>query len=213
MLAPAAATTMEDRPIRIKEKLRITRVLGQIHRTFLIAETEEGFVVVDQHAAHERVVYEALLKNLRSGQAERQMLFLDEVLEPHPRQRESFQQALPLLTKLGFEIEGFGEGTWVIRAIPAVFGEVSPVQLIRTFLEQIEEGKIRTTLEESQEAVAALCACKKQSVKAQDPLEPRAIRTLLERLAACENPFHCPHGRPVFFTETVANLEKQFKRT
>ncbi len=212
VLAPAVAVALGEHPIRIKEKLRITRVLGQIHRTFLIAETEEGYVVVDQHAAHERVVYEALLKNLQSGQSERQMLFLDETLELHPRQRELFQQSLPLLTKLGFEIEGFGEGAWVIRAIPAVFGEVNPIQLIRTFLEQVEEGKIRTTLEESQEAVAALCACKKQSIKARDPLEPRAMRTLLERLAACENPFHCPHGRPVFFTETVMNLEKQFKR-
>ncbi len=198
--------------IAIKGKLRITRVLGQIHRTYLAVETEEGFAIVDQHAAHERVVFEALLKSMRTGRAEKQMLFLEELLEVHPRQRELFRQALPLLTKIGFEIEGFGEGTSVVRAYPAVFGEVDPLQVIRTFLEQVEDGKLHTVLEENPEALAALCACKKQSVKANDPMEPAATRKLLERLAVCENPFTCPHGRPVLFTQTLSQLEKQFKR-
>lgn len=200
-------------PIAIQEKIRVTRVLGQLHRTFLVAETEEGFVLVDQHAAHERVMFEALLKNLKSDQPQRQMLFLEEALEIPVRQKEPFQNALPFLTRLGFELESFGEQAWVIRACPAALGEINPNQLIQTFLDQVEEGKIRTSLEEAHEAVAALCACKKKSVKASDPLEPRAIRVLLEQLARCENPFTCPHGRPVFFTQTVDQLEKQFKRT
>ncbi len=200
-------------PIAIKGKLKITRLLGQIHRTYLVAETEEGFVIVDQHAAHERVVFETLLKNFRTGAAEKQMLFLEELLEVHPRQRELFKQTLPLLEKVGFDIEGFGEGTSVVRAYPAVLGEVDPLQVVRTFLDQMEDGKTRTVLEDSQEAIAALCACKKQSVKANDSLEPAACAKLLERLASCDDPFHCPHGRPVLFTQTLANLEKQFKRT
>ena len=86
------------------------------------------------------------------------------------------------------------------------------MEVLRLFLDQVEEGKIRTTLEESQEAVAALCACKRQSVKAGETLEPRQIRILLERLTACENPFYCPHGRPVFFSQSLSQLEKKFKR-
>jgi len=211
-ILPPAASGQLSQPIAIKGKLRITRLLGQIHRTYLVAETDEGFVIVDQHAAHERVVFETLLKNLRTGQAEKQMLFLEELLEVHPRQRELFRQALPLLAKVGFDIEGFGENSSVIRAYPAVFGEVDPLQVVRTFLEQLEDGKTRTVLEDSQEAIAALCACKKQSVKANDSLEPAACAKLLERLASCEDPFHCPHGRPVLFTETLSHLEKQFKR-
>ena len=199
-------------PIAVKDHLRITRILGQIHRTFLIVETEDGFAVIDQHAAHERVVFEALLKNLQAGQAERQMLFLEEMLQVHPRQRELLRQALPLLNRVGFDLEPFGEGTWIVRAYPAVLGESEPLHLLRLFLDQVEEGKVRTAVEEAQEAVAALCACKRQSVKAGEILEPRQIRPLLERLASCENPFHCPHGRPVFFTQTVSHLEKQFKR-
>ena len=212
LLAAAPPSAALQEPIAIKGKLRITRLLGQIHRTYLVAETEEGFAIIDQHAAHERVVFEALLASLRSGQSEKQMLFLEELLEVHPRQRELFKQALPLLTKVGFDIEGFGEGTSVVRAYPAVLGEVDPLQVLRTFLEQLEEGKVRTVLEESQEALAALCACKKQSVKAKDAMEPAAARKLLERLAHCENPFNCPHGRPVLFTQTLAQLERQFKR-
>ncbi|MDO8729754.1 MAG: DNA mismatch repair endonuclease MutL [Candidatus Omnitrophota bacterium] len=213
LLASAPPSAALQQPIALKGKLKITRLLGQIHRTYLVAETEEGFAIIDQHAAHERVVFEALLASLRSGQAEKQMLFLEELLEVHPRQRELFKQSLPLLTKVGFDIEGFGEGTSVVRAYPAVFGEVDPLQVLRTFLEQLEEGKVRTVLEESQEALAALCACKKQSVKANDAMEPAAARKLLERLAHCENPFNCPHGRPVLFTQTLSQLEKQFKRT
>ena len=199
-------------PIALKGKIRITRLLGQLHQTFIVAQTEDGFVVVDQHAAHERIVYEQLLRNLQSDQPERQMMLLEELLELHPRQQEILRKALPLLEKVGFELELFGEGSWVIRSTPAALGEMNPVQMVHSFLDQVEEGKIRTALEEAREAVAALCACKKHSVKASDPLEPRAMRVLLERLAHCENPFHCPHGRPVFFTQTLSQLEKQFKR-
>jgi len=199
-------------PIALKDSLRITKILGSLHNTFIVAETEDGFVLVDQHAAHERIVFEALLRNFRSGQSERQTLLLDEVLELHPKQIELFKRSLPLLAKVGFEIDEFGERSFVIRAYPAVFGEVNPVQLIRTFLEEQEEGKLRTALDDHQEAIAALCACKKQSVKAHDPMAPQAMRALLERLAACENPFNCPHGRPAFFTQTFSDLEKQFKR-
>lgn len=205
--APLAAE-----PIPIRDALRITRILGQIHHTFIVAETEEGMLLLDQHAAHERVVFEALLKNLSSGKAERQVLLLEEILELGPRQMEPFKESLPVLEKIGFEIEPFGERSFLIRAVPAAFGPVNAVTLIATFLEEQEDGKSRTVLEDHREMLAALCACKKGSVKARDPLEPLAIQRLLERLARCENPFTCPHGRPVFFTHSFADLERQFKR-
>ncbi len=205
-------TAVFDRPLPLKDTLRVTKVLGQIHNTFIVAETEEGLMVLDQHAAHERVMFEALLKNLQSGQAERQTLLLEEVLELHPKQRELFTQSLPMLSRVGFDIDEFGEKSFVIRSVPAVFGEINPVPLLRTFLEEREDGKSRTALDDQKEAIAALCACKRQSVKARDPLEPLAIRKLLERLAQCENPFTCPHGRPVFFTQKFSDLERQFKR-
>ncbi len=209
---PASAPSVQlPEPIRLKE-LNITRLLGQLHRTYLVAETEDGFLLIDQHAAHERVVFESLLQSLRGGPPEKQGLFLEELLEVPPRQREIFKKSLPLLAKLGFDIEEFGENSAAVRAYPAVLGEVDPLQVLRTYLEQMEDGKVRTVLEENQEALAALCACKKQSVKANDPVDLYGMQKLLERLAACENPLNCPHGRPVLFKQTLSQLEKQFKR-
>jgi DNA mismatch repair protein MutL len=117
-----------------------------------------------------------------------------------------------LLEKVGFDLENFGGNSWAVRAVPAVFAQMNANQTIRDFLDQAEDGKLRTTIDESTEAVAALCACKKKSVKARDPLDFRQMQSLLEQLALCENPFNCPHGRPTFFTQTMTNLERQFKR-
>ncbi len=199
------------KPVSLKNA-RVTRILGQLHGTFIVAETEDGFLMVDQHAAHERVMYEALLKNLKSNSPEKQNLFLDEALEIPVRQKDLFRRSLPLLEKVGFDLESFGGDSWAVRAVPAVFARFNANQIIHDFLDQAEEGKLRTTLDESPEAVAALCACKKKSVKAHDPLDFRQMQALLEQLALCENPFNCPHGRPTFFTQTLVNLEKQFKR-
>jgi DNA mismatch repair protein MutL len=192
--------------------VKITRILGQIHDTFLVAETEDGMVVVDQHAADERVVYEALLHQMEKGLAQSQMLFLEEMLEVHPRQREWLEYALPFLKQVGFELEPFGQSSWIVRAAPALLADRNPVELVHLFLDQLEESRSRTVLEEIPHALAALCACKRGSVKAKEALTPQAMRALLERLAQCENPFHCPHGRPTLFHQTLKTLEKQFKR-
>ncbi|MCM8794265.1 MAG: DNA mismatch repair endonuclease MutL [Candidatus Omnitrophica bacterium] len=209
---PAAVAVPLSEPVVFSDSLRVTKILGQLHQTFIVAETQEGFLILDQHAAHERILFETLLSHVRAGQAEKQTLLLDEVLELHPKQVDLFKRAVPFLERAGFDIEEFGERTYVIRAYPAVFGEMNPVGVLTTFLEELEDGKVRTVLEGQAEAVAALCACKKGAVKARDPLTPEAMRSLIKRLAACENPFTCPHGRPVFFTQTTQELERQFKR-
>lgn len=207
-----AGAVLEE-PLSIRDGLQITKVLGQIHGAFLIAETEEGFLVMDQHAAHERVLFEALVKNFEAAEPERQMLFLEEAIELPLRQVELFENLLPTLAKIGFVIDPFGERTFVIRAYPAALKDASPSQLIRTFLDEVEEGKVRTALGDYKQTLAALCACKKESVKAGQPMSPAAIQALMEQLAQCENPFNCPHGRPVFFTQSIRDLERQFKRT
>lgn len=211
---PLITTLAEElpQPISIRGQLRITKVLGQIHHTFLVAETEEGMIIVDQHAAHEKVMFETLLKEFQTGQPKRQRLLMDEVLELHPRHRELFEHALPFLEKMGFEIESFGENSYVVRAYPAALENENPAVCIQRFLEEKEDGKLGAQLEYSQEEIAALIACKRKSVKAHDPLTTQAVRTLLERLALCENPFNCPHGRPTIFKYSFSDLEKFFKR-
>ncbi len=208
---PAASAALEE-PISVRDEFHITKVLGQIHHTFIIAETEEGFIVVDQHAAHERVMFEALVAEIRSGHPKKQGLLMDMTLELDPRQIEIFRDARPVLEKLGFDAEEFGEKTIVIRAYPAVLKDLDPAQALKQFLEEKEEGRITASLEHCEEDAAALIACKRRSVKAHDVMTPVSQSMLLKRLAACSNPFHCPHGRPTFFKTTFLDLEKQFKR-
>jgi DNA mismatch repair protein MutL len=199
-------------PVVFRDRLKITKILGQIHNTFVIAETEDGLILIDQHAAHERVMFETLAKNFASGNPERQHLLMEEILEVHPREKQILEQNLSFLSRAGFELEPFGENEYVIRAYPAIFKDLSPAAVLRSFLEEREEGKIQTGMERQGEEIAALIACKRKSVKAFDPLGPTALQTLVERLSRCENPFNCPHGRPSFIQMSFSDLERQFKR-
>ncbi len=198
--------------ISFRNQLWITKILGQIHHTYLLAETREGYVIIDQHAAHERVMFEELLKNFGSSHPSRQKLLMEEVLELHLRQVEPMKKSLPFLNRLGFEVEIFGEKSFVIRAVPAIFQDGNPVEILKTYLEEKETGQIHTGLGKQKEDIAALVACKRRSVKAHDPLTTSAIQNLLESLARCDNPFNCPHGRPTFLKYSLLDLEKQFKR-
>ena len=198
--------------ILLRDNLKITKILGQIHHTFIIAETEEGMMLVDQHAAHERVNFEALLSNFRQARPASQKLLMDEMLEISAKQRSIFEETRELLAKTGFEIDEFGEKTLKISSVPAVLSEENPAVLLKTFFEECEEEKLRTNLENCEEEIAALIACKKKSVKAHDVMSAEAVRHLMERLAACKNPFSCPHGRPTFLQYTFLDFEKQFKR-
>jgi DNA mismatch repair protein MutL len=184
-----------------------------VHRTFLLAETEQGFLVVDQHAAHERVMFEALMQNLASESPERQQLLVESILEVPPRQAELLTRSLPLLAKVGFEIEPFGEHSFLVRTSPVALGHEDPVTFLAAFLDEQEAGKLSTNLDRHPEVVAALTACKRKSVKAHESLSPESIRMLLQRLAQCENPFSCPHGRPTVIQHTLPELSRQFKRT
>ncbi len=201
-----------SQPLEVGKGLRIIRVLGQIHRTYILAETDEGYVVIDQHAAHERVMFEALMKNFESEKPGSQRLLMEEILELHPRQVEILKKELPFLAKLGFEIELFGEKAFVIRALPSAIRDENLVTIIKQFVDEKETGKTQTRLKGTQEDIAAMIACKRKSVKASDPLTLPAMQSLLEQLARCKNPFNCPHGRPSIMKYSILDLEKQFKR-
>jgi DNA mismatch repair protein MutL len=198
--------------VMIRDDLQITKILGQIHNTFIIAETTEGFVIIDQHAAHERIMYEQIMAEMKNGIPTRQSLLMDEILELHDRQLEFMEQSLPLLEKIGFEVEPFGDASYVVRAYPAALKIDNPVLYLKSYIEEVEAGKARTTLDNGVEDVAALIACKSRSVKAHDALGPVQLKALVERLGRCENPFACPHGRPTFFKRSFGELEREFKR-
>ncbi len=199
-------------PIAIKNELRVTKILGQVHRVFIVAETDAGLVIIDQHAAHERVMFETLMKSFSGGKPDQQGLLMDEILNLHPRQREIFSKTLPTLRKIGFDIDEFGDNSFVVRSYPAALGDTDVPGVLKSFIEELEEGKLKTGLEKHQEEIAALIACQERSVKAHDAMSLAEAEKLLERLGRCENPFNCPHGRPTFIKYSILDLEKQFKR-
>jgi len=211
-VAAQVATEPLESSIAIREKLKITKILGQIHHTFIIVESEEGLMIVDQHAAHERIQYEVLVRAFEVGQTASQNLLIEEMLEVTDRQMELMEESLPLLRKLGFEIDRFGDQTFVIRALPPVIAGEDAATLIKGFLEEREEGKIKANLEDCREEIAAMIACKRKSVKAHDVMTAEAMKTMIEQLSGCANPFNCPHGRPTILKYSFAELERQFKR-
>lgn len=209
-----ASETNLDMPetINIRNQLKITKVLGQIHHTFIVAETDEGFMLVDQHAAHERVMYEQVKDQMESGKPISQSLLMDEILDLHPRQVELLNSKLPMLSQMGFQIEEFGDNSFVIRSYPAVLNIADTASFLKNYLDELEDGSLQGKVEAGFDDVAATIACKKKSVKAHDVLSISQMQGLLENLSRCENPFSCPHGRPTFFKRSFYELEKEFKR-
>ncbi len=194
-----------DRPV-------ITKVLGQVHGTFILAETEEGYVVIDQHAAHEKIQFESLRQNLEKASPVSQRLLIEEMLELNPRHFAVYEEYAEFLRKIGFDMELFGDKTLLIRSVPNAFRNENPKQVLTSYFEQKETGEAGVRLEHYQADLAAMLACKTRSVKAHDSLNMEEMRKLTDELMRCEHPFHCPHGRPSMLKYSFAELERQFKR-
>ncbi len=201
-----------DSEILIGKDLRVKKILGQVQRTYILIETQSGCAILDQHAAHERVMFEVLMKSFETGGVSVQRLLMEEAFELHPRQLETMQKQIPFLNKLGFDVEPFGDNSFVVRALPSILEGSSPAAIIKEYIEEKETGKQETRLQGASEDIAALTACKRKSIKANDVMSIPAMQSLLEQLAKCENPFNCPHGRPTLIRYSLRDLEKQFKR-
>ncbi len=181
------------------------RVLGQLHATYVLASDGDNLLLVDQHAAHERVAYEEIVRRARMH-APSEPLLVPIVVELDPEQSAALDGALESLREGGVEIEAFGERTYRITATPAGYG-ARPFDL-PGFLDDLSgERKQRDV----RERVWATLACH-SVVVAGERLEPNEMATLVERLQQCENPMHCPHGRPTLVRLSPDDLAKLFKR-
>jgi DNA mismatch repair protein MutL len=181
------------------------QTLGQVLNTYLVARTIEGLVVVDQHAAHEQVLFERL-----SANAEPHPLASPERLSLTAREAETLRPALSLLADLGFEIEPFGGDSFLVRAMPAPLTEQSPAELLTTLIDELRRLRDRDT-EAIREGLATKAACA-AAVKAGDYLTEEQQQTLLDDLMRTWSPATCPHGRPAFITLTREELERRFLR-
>ena len=181
------------------------RVLTQLHRTFILASDGDGLLLVDQHAAHERIAYEMIVERARDhGPSE--PLLVPLVVELDTAQSLALERALNVLREGGLEIEPFGEHTFRITATPAGYG-ARPFDLAGFLEDLTEEPKQRDV----RERIWASLACHSVTV-AGERLETEEMTTLVERLQVCANPMHCPHGRPTMVRLGPADIAKMFKR-
>jgi DNA mismatch repair protein MutL len=187
----------------------ILRLIGQVAATYLIAEGPDGLYLVDQHAAHERVLFEKMMANRTDIPS--QKLLESEVVEFSPASAELVREKLSLLQDLGFEVEEFGPGSFVIRAIPGLLSGSSPETILRAAVEDLEEDE--SPLEGRYEDKIIARVCKGAAVKAGQVLSPDEQKQLMRDLEACHSPRTCPHGRPTMIHLPVDFLEKKFGRT
>ena len=188
----------------------LLRLVGQIGATYLVAEGPDGLYLIDQHAAHERVLFEKLMTQHAMQNIASQSLLTPVVVTLPPQSSHLLITQLPLLKHFGFEVEEFGPNTFQVRAMPALFMGSDPSAALRALVEDFEEDE--APLQNEIEARLAARVCKRMAVKAGQALSIDEQRALLNDLEACDSPRTCPHGRPTMIHLSVDMLERQFGR-
>ena len=186
------------------------RLVGQIFRTYWLAEEEDVFYIIDQHAAHERVLYDRYRQILREGKMDSQILMEPAVYTVSPKMVAELDSYQPLFEKTGFEVEVFGEDAVIVRAVPYIFNGALPAEDFTKMLDMLQEGNIDTARDLLIEKIAMM-SCK-AAVKGNMNMSDKEARALLDQLFASENPYNCPHGRPTIISMTQYEVERKFKR-
>jgi DNA mismatch repair protein MutL len=207
--APSPAPA-EDAETGVPEFLRGLRVIGQLDATFILAENWQGLLVVDQHVAHERVLYEWLLASRGAGAVESQRLLEPEPLHLDARTAPALAERLADLAAIGFELEPFGGESFLVRSVPALWRGQRPAGLLRDIADAVADGE-RGPLRQARDDVYVMCSCK-MAVKAGDPLSLPEMERLLHDLGHTENPYLCPHGRPITVVMPRPGLYRKFGR-
>jgi len=184
----------------------------QLHNSYLVAESEDGLVIIDQHALHERIMYEDLLNRLSRGPLESQRLLIPITVAATPGQQELLSQIEPLLGRLGIETGSLGPDGVAIHAFPSFLQRLDPGEFVSELLDRGEQEMLDLHQEELLHEILDMMACK-AAVKAGDPLSPPEIEALLARRHLIDRSSNCPHGRPTTLSLSLRDLEKQFKRT
>ncbi|MGI8982575.1 MAG: DNA mismatch repair endonuclease MutL [Pirellulaceae bacterium] len=184
----------------------------QIHNRYLVTENEAGMVVIDQHALHERVLYEQIRAKVLSGRLESQRLLVPEPVALAPAEAAAALEAKETLAKLGIDIEPFGGDTILVSSYPAMLANIDPAELLRQVVDGLLAGGKMPEQRDLLNDLLNMVACK-AAVKAGDYLAPEEITALLEQRHHYQDTHHCPHGRPTALVFTREELDKRFKRT
>ena len=207
---PSSGREQHAQQLEAKTGVPLLRLIGQIGATYLVAEGPDGLYLIDQHAAHERVLFEKLMAQHGTKGIPAQSLLTPEVVTLPPQSAKMLTSQLEFLNHFGFEVEEFGANTFQVRAMPTLFAGAEPSTALRALVEDFEEDE--TPLQSEIEAKLAARVCKRMAVKGGQALTAEEQRALLNDLEACQSPRTCPHGRPTMIHLSVDTLEKQFGR-
>ncbi len=200
--------TSEPAPVTSQFPLGTAR--AQVHKNYIVSQTENGLVIVDQHAAHERIVYEKLKANLAKGMPS-QLLLVPEVVDLPEEDVNRLAEQSENFAKLGLELEPFGPGAIAVRGTPALLGETDVAQLLRDLADNIVDLNSTDSLMERLEEVAATMACH-GSVRSGRILNAEEMDTLLRQMEHTPNSGQCNHGRPTFIELDLKDIERLFGR-
>jgi DNA mismatch repair protein MutL len=190
------------------DPLEDLRVIGQVSKLYILAEKGEDLVLIDQHAAHERILYEQVLRTKKSRVQE---LITPVTIDLIPKEKVLMEEYIPYLEDCGFGISEFGENTYVVTFVPEVFGRLEDPDIIHDIVSDLlASGKIKKDTGISEEVCKTL-ACR-AAIKGGAACSPRQMEELIEQLKTAENPYSCPHGRPTVITFTKGELDRMFAR-
>lgn len=201
-------------PEKLMESLKgdsVVRVLGVIQETYIVCESAKGLLLIDQHAAHERLLFEKILLDFQSADTEVQQLLLPETIELTASEAALLEPFIPFLNKVGLSIASFGNQSFVVDALPVYFKNPSVTRLVQEMAGEIEQSGGVRSAEKTREKLAALMSCK-AAVKAGDKLKQEEMENLASRAFLNLQNKTCPHGRPVMIQMSGDDLARQFKR-
>lgn len=191
-------------------KLPILRVLGQLRETFIVAEGPDGMYLIDQHTAHERILFDQLRRAKGAGDVKVQGMLQPVTVEVTPQQERLIEEQGERLKEYGFQLEPFGERTALVRGVPAALRALSPARALLDVLDYMESDDLKGY--DWEDRLIASVACH-GAVRAGKTLTAQEMQEMLRLLESADNPHSCPHGRPVLLHMTTAQLEKDFCRT
>jgi len=210
---PAGRPESPIQPAQIAPALVMEeRTYIQIHDSYIIEQTEEGFVIIDQHALHERMMHHILRQRVRRDHLESQRLLLPESFEVTAAQADAIESNAELIAKLGIELAPFGPKTYAIQAFPTLLTKNAPVAFVQDLVDLLAAKSAALNAEDLLDQVLSMTACK-AAIKAGQKLADSEIQQLLADRMKYESITRCPHGRPTTITFSMRELEKQFKRT
>jgi DNA mismatch repair protein MutL len=194
-----------------KKRFGDMRIIGQLHNTYIVCEADAGLILIDQHAAHERILFERFSDRATHSPKAAQRLLVPESVELGYREAGVLEKLIPDLAELGLDVEPFGGNTFLVKSVPPLLAEREVKPLLVEIVEKIVEVGSSSGLAEKLAECRMVMACH-GAIRANQALSEAQINGLLAQLDECKNPSHCPHGRPTWIRWDIQSLEKSFKR-